>query len=180
MQYGYPGGYGPMAGGLWRKGGVLVMHKSAQLPDVCVKSGEPSVGRLKRNLQWFHPAIYLTLLVAILLYAILVAVLSKRATIYIGLSEKWFKKRRQALIIGWVSALIGVLLFVGSFVLAAQEAPLWGLVMLVGIFVFLAAIIYGSYAARMVTAQKIDDQYVWLKGVHPDVLAKLPEWPYPT
>lgn len=169
---------GAMVGGLWRKGNLLVMHKSAQLPDVCVKSGEPAVRRLKRNLQWYHPAINFTLLLALLLYIILVAVLSQRATIYIGLSEKWFQKRRLAIILGWLFGLGGTAMFFGSFALV-ETVDWWGVITLLGLAAFLFGLIYGQYGSRMVHPKKIDEQYIWLKGVHPSVLAKLPEWPYP-
>ncbi len=49
--------------GLWRQGNLLVLHKAAPLPDICVKSNLPASRRLKRNLQWHHPAVYLALLV---------------------------------------------------------------------------------------------------------------------
>jgi hypothetical protein len=44
--------------------------------------------------------------------------------------------------------------------------------------VFLFGAIYGLLAARMVVAQRISDDYVWLKGVHPAFLEDLPVWPY--
>ena len=57
--------------GLYCKGRVLVMHKRAVLPDRCVKSNQPAEGRrLRRNLYWHHPAIYLTILISLLIYII--------------------------------------------------------------------------------------------------------------
>ena len=50
--------------------------------------------------------------------------------------------------------------------------------MLSGVVLGLFAAIYGLIAARMVVAERISDDYVWLKGVHPDFLASLPPWPY--
>jgi hypothetical protein len=44
-----------MPGGLWRMGDTLVMHKLALLPDVCVKSGEVSAGRISKTFNWIHP-----------------------------------------------------------------------------------------------------------------------------
>ena len=48
--------------GVWRDGRLLVMHKSAQLPDRCVKSNQPADGRLLRKMYWHHPLIFLSLL----------------------------------------------------------------------------------------------------------------------
>ena len=50
---------------------------------------------------------------------------------------------------------------------------------LAGVVFFFVGIIYGQYGSRLVHPKKIDEQFIWLKGVHPDFLAKYPEWPYP-
>jgi di/tricarboxylate transporter len=47
-----------------------------------------------------------------------------------------------------------------------------------GVIIFFIGCIYGSVCSRMVVQTRIDDHFVWLKGVHPDFLAELPEWPY--
>lgn len=170
----------PMGGanlGVYRQGKLLVMHKSAKLPDRCVKSNEPAFGRtLKRSLTWHHPAIYLSILVSILIYVILALILRKTATIYIGLSDLYFAKRIRAIMLGWGFVLAGIVLFIVGIVYIDQEEWM-GLLIPGGIFVGLAAAIYGLIAARMVSPQKITDTHVYLKGVHPDYLAELPEFP---
>ncbi len=171
------------AAGLYRKGDQLVMRKDAYLPARCVKSNQPVEGRrLKRKLSWFHPLIYLSLLAGVLIFAILAIVLQKRATIYIGLSPEWFRKRRRALWIGWVMGLLGLATLIGSIVILAafEDRAAWvGLAGLLSSLVLIfAAAIYGSAASRMVSPVRITDDYVWLKGIHPDFLADLPPWPY--
>ena len=168
-----------MAGGIWRSGNILVMHKMAQLPDVCVKSGQPATGRLVRKLQWFPPWIYWTILVALIVYAILAQVLSQRATISIGLCDEWFKKRRMRILTAWLIGLAGVGVFFLSFFLLAAEMNWAGWLILVGIAMFFGGFIYGQYAARLVYPHKIDELYIYLKGVHPSMLAMFPEWPHP-
>jgi hypothetical protein len=168
-----------MTGGIWRSGNLLVMHKMAQLPDVCVKSGEKATRRLTRKLQWWPPWINWTLLVAVIVYAILVQVLSQRATISIGLSEEWFKRRRMRMLVAWLIGLGGVAVFFLSFVLLAQQINEAGWLILVGVAIFFGALIYGQYATRLVHPAKIDEMYIYLKGVHPSVLAMFPEWPHP-
>ncbi|NLF73070.1 MAG: hypothetical protein GX575_28880 [Candidatus Anammoximicrobium sp.] len=163
--------------GLWRKGNILVMWKGAQLPERCVKSNQPTQRRLKRSLYWHHPAIYLSVLISIWIYVILALVLRKSAIIYIGLSDAWFARRHRAMFIGWLLALTGLALFGLSFhSLVRSDAFPWLLV--ASPLVFLAGAVYGLLAARMVAPQRISHDYVWLKGVHPDFLADLPEWPY--
>src|SRR4051812_44962371 len=61
----------PVEEGLWADGKVLVMTKSAELPDLCIKCGAPAEGyRLKRNLMWHPPAWYLLILFNLIIYAI--------------------------------------------------------------------------------------------------------------
>jgi hypothetical protein len=55
-----------------------------------------------------------------------------------------------------------------------SAAPL----LLAGFTLFLGGAIYGLLRARMVSADRITADYIWLKGVHPDILAPLPLWPY--
>jgi hypothetical protein len=42
----------------------------------------------------------------------------------------------------------------------------------------LSGIIYGKLGSRILAPAKITDRFVWLKGVHPDYLDSLPEFPY--
>ncbi len=162
---------------LWRKGNILVMRKGSQLPARCVKSNQPTDRRLKRSLYWHHPAIYLSILISIWIYIILALILRKSATIYVGLSDEWFAKRHRAMFIGWLLVLAGIAMFVlGVGTVDRSDAFPWLLV--AGPLVFLGGAIYGLLAARMVAPERISDDYVWLKGIHPSFLADLPEWPY--
>jgi hypothetical protein len=168
--------------GLYRKGDQLVMHKNAYLPARCVKSNQPVEGRrLQRNLSWYHPLLYLALLASPLVFIILAYVLRKQATVYLGLSEPWFCKRRLAILIAWMMGVLGVVIMVASIVIVSDpqgRTPWVGWGILLGIVVILAAAIYGSAASQMVRPVRITDDYIWLKGVHPDFLADLPPWPY--
>ena len=168
-----------VGGALYRKGKILVMHKLALLPDRCVKSNQPAHGRrLKRILYWHHPAIYFAIFANLLIYVILALVLRKTATIQIGLSDVWFRKRRRAILIGWLLFLGGAAGFVMGCVQLGDRSPNAGLGMVLGIAVTIGGAIYGLLAGRMVAPQRMTDDYIWLKGVHPDFLAQLPPWPY--
>jgi hypothetical protein len=162
--------------GLWQKGNLLVMHKRAPLPARCVKSNMPAERRLKRNLYWHHPAIYLSILISILVYIILALVLRKSATIHIGLSEEWFARRRNAIAISWLLALGSIGAFIAGAATVEQD---WGVALIAfSPLVFLIGVLYGLIGARMVVAKRISDDYVWLKGVCPEFLSGLPHWPH--
>jgi hypothetical protein len=163
--------------GLWRQGKLLVMHKSASLPDRCVKSNQPAHGRtLKRKLSWHHPLLVLILLISPIIYIIVALIVMKRATVHIGLSEEWFARRRRTTVIATCLVLASVLLFIAGVSLADSD-PNFTFMIVAGIALFFGGLIYGLVAARMVTPARITETHVWLKGVHSDFLAGLPELP---
>ncbi len=182
-----PGGYSaqpvqpkptPFAG-LWRQGNILVMHKMAPLPDICLKSNQPATRRLKRNLQWHHPAIALTILAGLLIYVILALILTKRAYLQIPLTEEWYATRQRRLIYAWGVGLVFLAMIPLGIVLAVQsDEPGYLLLLLLGVIGGLFTLIGGQAAVGMVSPQRITDEYVWLKGVHPDFLNRLEVWPY--
>ena len=161
----------PAIGGIWRDKSTLVMTKDASLPDRCVKCNAPANGvRLKRRLAWHSPVLYLLILLAVLIYVILAGMLSKRATVYLGLCNEHFQRRRKQKAIGWLLLAIGV---VGPILAIAYDYPILGLL---GFAVFLFAVIWLVVVSRVVVAKKIDDQLVWLNGINSNYLAQFPAW----
>jgi len=154
---------------IWRSKSVLVMAKRTPLPERCVKCNAPARRTLKRNLRWHHPALYLMIFGGVLLYFILSLVLSKSATVHVGLCETHVATRKRDIIISWFL----VLLSFGSFFVAwALEDTTF---VFVGSLVLLGAMIYGVVMTRVVAPRKIDDHYVWLTGIDADYLEQFPE-----
>lgn len=167
----------PTFAGLWRQGNVLVMHKLAPLPEICLKSNQPATRRLTRKLQWHHPLIGLTILAGVLVYLILAMILMKRATIHIALTEEWFAIRRRRILFAWGLALTGVLLLIAGVAFIDQtNSPLPLIVIFAAIALFVTSLIYGQYATALVSPKRMTDDYIWLKGVHPDFLDRLEVW----
>lgn len=154
---------------IWRRKSVLVMAKKALLPQRCVKCNAHAQHKLKRHLRWHHPALYLVIFAGPLLYLILSLVLSKSATIHVGLCETHAATRKRDMLITCVL----VLLSFGCFFLAAAAEEMT--IVFVGIFVLLGAIIYGIVRARVVSPQRIDDHYVWVAGIDDNYLEQFPE-----
>jgi hypothetical protein len=146
------------------------MTKQSLLPDRCVKCNAPTNYKLKRNLRWHHPAIYILIFVGFLFYFIIAMVLSKTATINVGLCETHSSGRKKAILITWLLVLLSLASFVSA--VAFEQAILF----LVGLALFLGALIYGIAKARVVAPKKIDDHYVWLNGVDANYLDQFPEW----
>jgi hypothetical protein len=163
-------------GGVWRKGNLLVMHQRAQLPQICVKSGMPATTWLKRDMSWFHPLCYLALLGGLIPLVIVALIVTKKATVHVGLCEEWAARRKRWLWISWSIALFGIALIIGGIVAGANEIEIGFIGLPIGIVVLLIGAIIGSMGSRIVVPKKITDEYVWLKGVHPDVLNMFPEW----
>jgi hypothetical protein len=157
---------------LWRSAKVLVMTPEAQLPDRCVKCNAPAAGRrLKRRLYWHHPAVYLLILCSLLIYVIVAIVIRKRAVIDIGLCERHFARRKLNLWISWMMALGGVVSIVAAIAYNNGWLGLTGGVLL------LAAAIYGLATTQMVSAKRIDQNHVWVRGACREFLDTLPAWP---
>jgi hypothetical protein len=155
---------------IWRDNSILVMTKEALLPNRCVKCNEPTGERLKRKLTWHHPAIYLTVLISILVYAVIALVLRKSAVVNIGLCEEHLEIRQRNLAITWILGIAAVL----CFPLAAFLED--GFILLLGIVLLLATAIFGTVTLRVVVPTKIDDHFVWIKGITPDYLRDFPQW----
>jgi Zn-finger in Ran binding protein and others len=167
-----PGPPPHLTSGTWREGSTLVMSKDASLPDYCVKCDAPANGfRLKRNLTWHHPALFLVLLLAWILYLILAIVLRKRATVYLGLCRAHYERRRAFIIAGFVTLAVS---FASIFAAIAWNYPAFWLLGVVGL---IASAIWLAFVARLVAVKKIDDQFVWLNGINEDYLSRFPPLP---
>jgi hypothetical protein len=141
-------------------------------PDHCVKCDAPANGfRLKKKLSWHHPALFLLLLLATILYLVLAMIFRKQATVYLALCEEHYRRRQKLLAAGWIMFAIGLIAPVVGF---STECP--GIALL-GILLLFISIIWLAIVARIVTVKKIDDQFVWLTGLNDSYLTRFPSLP---
>lgn len=171
----------PPGFGLWREGDVLVMRKEAELPDRCVKCNAPADGyRLKRKLGWHHPAFYLIILVALLLYVIVALCVRKTATVQVPLCEDHRSRRKRTILLGWLFSLGGLAAMIAGIALSSDPGATGGLAAALiptGFLVLIVALVWSIVASQPVVPLKIDQQFVWLKKVCPAFLDSLPEVP---
>jgi len=162
------------AGGVWNYGGTLVMHKQAQLPPQCVKCCAPADGPpLKRKLTWHPGWLYILILFpGILIYAIVALVIQERATIYVSLCETHRARRRLHLWIAWGIFIASLACFFVAANVRGRDEPVYWTMM--GIFGIVGALIYSVFNSRVVTPEKIDKEYVWLKGICPQFVNQFP------
>lgn len=157
--------------GLWRMNNQLVTRSETPFPDRCVKCNDPANGfRLKRQLYWHPPAFYLIILLNLLIYALVAICIRKKAALYIGLCETHRVRRKRGIIICWLSVITGLAMIIGGGVGNS------GFVIVPGIVLFIGGMIYGGVTGARISAAKITQDNVWIKGVNKDFLAELPEW----
>jgi hypothetical protein len=166
-----PPSVGMPGAGIWRDKSTLVVSREALLPERCVKCNAYTNGRLKRKFTWHHPAIYILLLVAWLVYLIVAMIVRKRATLEVGLCDEHRAKRRTYI---WLTLAL-VLGGLAGFVLAINMND--GTPAIIGFLLLITALVFGIIATRVTYPTKIDDRFVWLKGVNADYLDQFPQWP---
>ena len=155
---------------IWRNNSTLVMTKEALLPNRCIKCNAPADELVKRKLTWHHPALYLLILSSLLIYAVVAMIVRKTATINVGLCEEHLSSRRRNILITWVLGFASVASIVGAALLEDNTF------LLLGIALIFACAIYGIVTLRVVVPSKIDNYFVWLKGIDTNYLQQFPEW----
>jgi hypothetical protein len=153
---------------MWREGKVLVIRKGDDFPDRCIKCNAPSVSPRRRyKLTWHSPWLYLLILAALLLYAIVAVIVRKTAVVNIGLCERHQKRVLWGRIIGWGGLALEIVLAIGS---AMLDMPSLGITALL---LALPWMIATMVVNRLVLPQRIDETYVRLNGCGPAFLRSL-------
>jgi hypothetical protein len=162
------------AGDFWRDGKLLVFPKGARLPGACVKCGKPAAIRLRRKLSWHNPMLLFLIPLGVLIYAIVAAIVSKRAEVEIPICDT--HRRRRALFTGLGVGLLflGLLVFAGALIANAGT-----LAASIGLLMFVAGLILAVAGQILVSPGRIDEHFVWLRGVHTSRVSGLPPWPGP-
>jgi hypothetical protein len=154
--------------GVWREGPMLVMHKDAMLPRMCIATGLPAVGSRQFRLVW-HAAGEL---------------LAGSKYVRLPLSQAPLDSFHRAWvqsIIGWALALVAVvaglmtpvLSLLGTGVLLAVLVPSLALGALgIGLWWVNYRTMYEPL--KVVYAY---GAYLWIAGTHPAFLDHLPPWP---
>jgi hypothetical protein len=159
----------------WRNLKLVAMLPNTALPPRCVKCNEPAEEPMKfRKVYWHHPAIYLLILINIIIYAIVGAIVRRRARVAAGLCTAHTKRRRVGIMVAWTSLIAGIGLMMWGF---RDSTGNGGVLAAVGTLAVLGAALAAIILTRVVYAQKIDKEFVWLKGCGAEFLDSLPPLP---
>ena len=156
------------AQGVWRDGSLLVMTKETVLPNRCIKCNSPAIKLLRRTVEWYPRYVILVFLLIRIVGLILYFCTRKRVTVYVGLCEDHLNRRRFGMLAGGALLLLGLLFFFGAL---SSESPQFAIPALL---LFLTGIVVMVTMWRTIAAKKIQEPYVWVKGVHADFLDTLP------
>lgn len=162
-------------GGLWRKGRILVVHRRAKFPPLCLKTNLPAETSVTCRLAWHHPMIYLSLFLMPAAYVVLALVLRQTAVLEVPVTQEYADRRQRLRRVEYALAFVGGLMVALGIAIFQQRDDAWILILSGG-----AVLILYYLLSRRTPVQpvKIDDDYVELKGAHPDYLDRLPVWPY--
>lgn len=107
---------------------------------------------------------------AVLIYAIVAGIMSKKAVIYLGLWAEHVRLRQIKIAIGWLLLVAGLIAIIAAIPFES------GMMALLGLAASFTAVIWLIVVVRVVTPKKIDDHLIWLKGINSDYLSQLPHW----
>jgi len=152
--------------GVWREGSLLAMDLRAELPPRCIYCNRDESTRVRRVFNWHTPWLYLLILAGILIYAVVAAIVNKRARIAIPLCHT--HRRRRTAIRATVLALV-----VGGFASCragmGESQP--GAFIVLGVSCVLVSLVLG-FGSRLRPA-RIDDHHVRLRGAGEEFLESL-------
>lgn len=161
------------AQGCWRDGKILVMTRDSALPHRCIKCNVPAEGGdWARTTHWHHPAWYLLIPLQIFIYALVAAFVQKKARITFSLCAAHRHRYWKGLAVGWIGTLAGF----GVVIYGFSRDPVW--TMAEGGVLLVVSPVLGVVWTRLLSPQRIDDDYVRLRGCGKAFLDSLPDYSY--
>jgi len=153
--------------GAWRDGQLLVMHKDAELPHVCIYTGQKAVGAREFRMIWRRSGDLFT----------------RGKYIYLPLCREHlnaFARQRLQSLIGLACAGIAILAAIAVGPLASLTDQVFICVLPPALFMGFVGVILWIVAfqetKRPLKAVHADGDYIWLEGVCSEFLRHLPEW----
>lgn len=144
------------AGQFWRQADLLVFNSHTAFPDRCIHCNAPANGyRLKHQVFW-APTFRIVLS-------------HQRAELAVGLCPR----HRQRHFLGIILVAAGA---IGGGVLLALASGFRGFYGFLGIFAFVFVVLVGKGVSPSLTAARMENGVIWLRGAGKAFLADLPQW----
>jgi hypothetical protein len=151
--------------GAWRQGEFLVMHRDATLPMACVFTNRQE-DLVTLELDFLGPGDRRSWELILTRYTATIFVPVRRTVrdheLWMGRLQTW----------GTVAGVVLALAALNT----ADVTPLLAVCILGALLAFGTAI-YGTNGRSTLTLYDIDEHYLWLRGVSPSYLNRLPVWP---
>jgi hypothetical protein len=154
----------PYGIGVWRDGCMLVMHKEARLPPICIHSGHPATAIEAYEVAWHAAGRFLP----------------EKKSLPIPLCDKRFgdyaRLHSRTTNAGWLLAAASL----GTFFAASNEGAVAAFVLTVAALLALCAVTlwlhaYWTFGHPLSVAWSSGD-YLWLRDVHGRMLQHVPPW----
>jgi len=163
--------------GVWRHEGLLIIQQGAQLPDRCVVCNRSTTHRWPKTFYWAPPVLRFLILLNLLVYAIVMLAVRKKADLTVPLCEEHEETRRAKVRNSWLVGIGGLVLIGASFLaLGDDNGAVFGLLFCVGLIGLIASAALSSSASPL-QPKKIDNYYSFMKKAGDDFLRSLPSAP---
>ena len=156
---------GPQQPTAFAAGKHLIIMRNGRLPYRCVKcNAQADAKPITKRYYWHHPAWYLLIFVALLIYAVVALCIRKDMKLIIPMCKQHRQKRMINTLI-WVGALLlSLVLLIAA--IAAESGPM----LLACLFFFLGGLIYGIVVSQLLKPQFMDDYVGKFSGANRDYL----------
>ena len=173
--------------GLWRDGNLLVVTKGIEFPDICLKTNEPTdSARISQRFSftpWWIVAVVLVVFLVQIHFGLLLCILlgpfvTRRAKLRYPASAHLYRRWQLSRRIGWNTAAVVAASLAGVYGAATlhKEPIAFFLLLFAGLVIVIGVVAKGIVGWRL-KSKRITKHYIWIKGVHPDYLRRLPELP---
>lgn len=177
-------GYAPAVSmpAITRRGSRLIIPvppagQAAVLPPAtCIRCGAPADGQpITKTYYWHHPALYLIILVALLIYVVVAMVVRKSIKVTVPLCAQHRQRRSIGVTLAWVLPVIGI---ADAFILPQFNVDT-GIVVLVVIALILAGLVIWGVVGSPIHPKRIDQFYGEFTGFSETYLQQFPEFVAP-
>jgi hypothetical protein len=150
--------------------------RTGDLPDVCLKCGQPATNRVKKTFSWVPPWVFVLILAGLVVWLIVDVIMRKRITAHLPLCDvhKGHWRNRMLLIllslVGWLALLIGVSVLLYSTLPPNHPLHVLGFLLgFVGVVAWLFLVAIATQTA--IRAVEIHDRYgLKLTGICQDFI----------